>query len=191
MINLSKKKFWFRTPRGRQGPKHKIRKRPKKLSAPNFRNFFFKNLYCPKGPFSTYKKFGSPFFDFGELSQKRFFYRTPKANSRVWSLLDWNSQSKWDQICPPRGSAWWAVCNESFLSLQIPNQIIIDRVVEVNLLQRCGNLINSNDSIAVSIFSSLMETLTFGTWGSIAKLNHIWLIFWVRQYCVTQLSPLL
>ena len=91
IMNLSEKKFWFRAPRGRHGPKLKIRKRPKKLSAPNFRIFFFKNLYCPKGPFSTYKKFGFPFFDFGELSRKPVFYLTPKATSGVWSLLDWNS----------------------------------------------------------------------------------------------------
>ena len=89
---------------------------------------------------------------------------TLEANSGVWSLLDWNCQSKWDQICPPRGSACWAVCNESFWSLQIQNRIIFDRVVEVNVLQRLGILINGNDSIAVSNFSSLMDTLTFGTW---------------------------
>ena len=49
MINLSKNFFWFCTPRGRQGPKQKIRKRPKKLSAAAFKKNVFKNLYCPKG----------------------------------------------------------------------------------------------------------------------------------------------
>merc|ERR1712051_828111 len=50
-MNLSKKKIFFRAPRGRHGPKLKIRKCPKKLSAPNFKNpkYFF--LYVLKGPF--------------------------------------------------------------------------------------------------------------------------------------------
>jgi hypothetical protein len=55
------------------------------------------------------------------------------------------------------------VCNKSFWSLQIQNRIIFDRVVEVNVLQRLGILINGNDSIAVSFFSSRMDTMTFGT----------------------------
>ena len=166
-MNLSKKIFFFRAPRGRHGPKLKIRKRPKKSSAPNFKNPKKNFLYALKGPLKHTKKFGSPFFDFGELYWKRCFDCTPKANSGFWSLLDWNCQSKWDQICPPRGSACWAVCNESFWSLQIQNQIIFDRVVEVNVLQRLGILINGNDSIAVSNFSSLMDTLTFGRWFEI------------------------
>ena len=82
-MNLSRKFFIFFAPRGRHGPKLKIRKGAKKLSAAAFKKNFFKNLYCPKGPFSTYKKFGFPFFDFGELSRKPVFYRTPKANSGV------------------------------------------------------------------------------------------------------------
>ena len=36
-MNLSKKKFFFRAPRGRHGPKLKIRKRAKKLSAAAFK----------------------------------------------------------------------------------------------------------------------------------------------------------
>ena len=94
------------------------------------------------------------------------------------------------------------MCNESLWSLQIQNWIIFDRVLEVNVLQRLGILINSNDSIAVSIFCSLMDTMDFGTWFNVdwtcqqgvfsdAKSSHIWLICWVRQYRVTLLSPLL
>ena len=48
-MNLSEKKFFFRAPRGRHGPKLKIRECPKKLSAPNFKiqKLFF--LYALKG----------------------------------------------------------------------------------------------------------------------------------------------
>ena len=119
---------------------------------------FFK---CIQRSFTTYKKFGSPFFDFEKLLRKTFFYRTPKANSGFWSLLDWNFLSKWDQICPPRDSACWAVYNKSFWRLQVQNQqyrIVFYRVLETWIL------INSNDSIARSNFSSLMNTMTFGTW---------------------------
>ena len=60
-MNLSKKKIIFFAPRGRHGPKLKIRKRPKKLSAPNFKIFFFKNLYCPKGPLQHIKNLAPHF----------------------------------------------------------------------------------------------------------------------------------
>ena len=113
--------------------------------------------------FKTYKRFGFPFFDFGAWYLKRCFDCMPKANSGVWSLPDWKCQTKWDQICPPRDSACWAVCNESFWLLQIQNRIIFDRVVKVNVLQRLGILININDSNAVSNFSSLMDAMDFGT----------------------------
>ena len=92
---------------------------------------------------------------------KTVFYLVSKANSGVWSLLDWNYQSKWDQICPPRISACWAV---SMSCLVFTDRTIFDRVLEVNVLQRLWILINGNDSIAVSNFSSLVDTMTFGTW---------------------------
>ena len=60
-MNLSKIFFLFFAPRGRHGPKLKIRKHPKKLSAPNFRIFFFKNLYCPKGPLQHIKNLAPHF----------------------------------------------------------------------------------------------------------------------------------
>ena len=69
-MNLSKKKIFFRAPRGRHGPKLKIRKRPKKLSAPNFKFFFFKNLYCPKGPLQHIKNLGGHFLISESYSQK-------------------------------------------------------------------------------------------------------------------------
>ena len=128
--------MFFCAPRGRYRPKLKIRKHEKKLSPPYFKNqkkIFFK---CIQRSFTTYKKFGSPFFDFEKLLRKTFFYRTPKANSGFWSLLDWNFLSKWDQICPPRDSACWAVYNKSFWSLQIQNPIVFARVLEVNMLTK-------------------------------------------------------
>ena len=60
-MNLSKKNFIFFAPRGRHGPKLKIRKGAKKLSAAAFKNFFFKNLYCPKGPLQHIKNLASHF----------------------------------------------------------------------------------------------------------------------------------
>ena len=60
-MNLSEKKKKNLATRGRHGPKLKIRKRPKKLSAPNFKIFFFKNLYCPKGPLQPIKNSASHF----------------------------------------------------------------------------------------------------------------------------------
>jgi len=38
IMNLSGKKIFFRAPRGRHGPKLKIRKPPKRLSAAAFKN---------------------------------------------------------------------------------------------------------------------------------------------------------
>ena len=94
---------------------------------------FFK---CIQRSFTTYKKFGSPFFDFEKLLRKKKNYCTPKANSGFWSLLDWNFLSKCNQICPPRDSACWAVYNKSFWSLQIQNPIVFARVLEVNVLTK-------------------------------------------------------
>ena len=61
MMNLSKKNFLFRTPRGRHGAKMKITKREKKLSAATQKKFFFKNLYCPKGPLQHIKNLAPHF----------------------------------------------------------------------------------------------------------------------------------
>ena len=60
-MNLSKKNFFFRAPRGRLGAKLKIRKPPKKLSAANFKNpkYFF--MYVLKGPFQHIKYLGGHF----------------------------------------------------------------------------------------------------------------------------------
>ena len=67
---FGRKKFFFRTPRGRHGPKLKIRKRAKKLSAAAFKNFFFKNLYCPKGPLQHIKNLGGHFLISESYSEK-------------------------------------------------------------------------------------------------------------------------
>ena len=69
-MNLSEKKIFFRTPRGRHGPKLKIRKPPKKLSAPNFKNpkNFFLNVL--KGPLQHIKNLRGHFF-FSESDIKK------------------------------------------------------------------------------------------------------------------------
>ena len=69
-MNLSKKKFIFFAPRGRHGPKLKIRKRPKKLSAPNFKipKYFF--LYVLKGPFQHTKDLRDHFLISESYSKK-------------------------------------------------------------------------------------------------------------------------
>jgi hypothetical protein len=54
-MNLSEKIIFFRAPRGCHGPKLKIRKRPKKSSAPNFKNPKKNFLYVLKGPFQHVK----------------------------------------------------------------------------------------------------------------------------------------
>ena len=70
IINLSKKKFSFFAPRGRHGPKLKIRKRAKKLSAATFKKIFFGNLDCPKGPLQHIKNLGGHFLISESYSQK-------------------------------------------------------------------------------------------------------------------------
>ena len=60
-MNLSKKFFIFFAPRGRHGPKLKIRKRAKKLSAATFKKKIFANLYCPKGPLQHIKNLAPHF----------------------------------------------------------------------------------------------------------------------------------
>ena len=69
-MNLSKKFFLFFAPRGRHGPKLKIRKGAKKLSAAALKNFFFKNLYCLKGPLQHIKNLGGHFLISESYSQK-------------------------------------------------------------------------------------------------------------------------
>ena len=69
-MNLSKKIFIFFAPRGRHGPKLKIRKGAKKLSAAAFKKIFFKNLYCPKGPLQHIKNLGGHFLISESYSQK-------------------------------------------------------------------------------------------------------------------------
>ena len=55
---------------GRHGPKLKIRKRAKKLSAATFKKNFFANLYCPKGPLQHIKNLGGHFLISESYSQK-------------------------------------------------------------------------------------------------------------------------
>ena len=72
-MNLSKKKFLIRAPRGRHGPKLKIRKGAKKLSAAAIKIFFFKNLYCPKGPLQHIKNLAPHFLISESYRKNRFF----------------------------------------------------------------------------------------------------------------------
>jgi hypothetical protein len=58
---LSRKIYFFRAPRGRHGQKLKIRKRPKKSSARNFKNPKKKFLNVLKGPFQHIKDLGDHF----------------------------------------------------------------------------------------------------------------------------------
>ena len=60
-MNLSEIFFLFLAPRGRHGPKLKIRKRPKRLSAPNFKNLKKKISYVFKGPLKHIKDLASHF----------------------------------------------------------------------------------------------------------------------------------
>ena len=60
-MNFSEKKIIFFAPRGRHGPKLKIRKRPKRLSAPNFKNLKKKISYVFKGPLKHIKDLASHF----------------------------------------------------------------------------------------------------------------------------------
>ena len=67
---FEQKKIIFFAPRGRHRPKLKIRKGAKKLSAAAFKIFFFKNLYCPKGPLQHIKNLGGHFLISESYSQK-------------------------------------------------------------------------------------------------------------------------
>jgi hypothetical protein len=62
--------FFFRAPRGRHGPKLKIRKCPKKSSAPNFKNTKIYFLYVLKGPFQHIKDLRFHFFISESYSEK-------------------------------------------------------------------------------------------------------------------------
>ena len=81
MMNLSKKKFLFRTPRGRHGAKMKITKREKKLSAATQKIFFFKNLYCPKGPLQHIKNLAPHFLISESYRENQFF---TALQSKFW-----------------------------------------------------------------------------------------------------------
>ena len=83
-MNLSKKKFSIWTPRGRHGAKMKIIKREKKLSAAAWKIFFFKNLYCPKGPLQHIKNLASHFLISKSYGENRFLQR---VKSKFWSLI--------------------------------------------------------------------------------------------------------
>ena len=62
--------FFFRAPRGRHGPKLKIRKPPKRLSAAAFKNPKKIFLYVLKGPFQHIKNLSGRFF-FSESDIKK------------------------------------------------------------------------------------------------------------------------
>jgi hypothetical protein len=72
-MNLSGKLIFFRAPRGRHGPKLKIRKHAKKLSAAAFKKKNFKNLYCPKGPLQHMKNLSDHFLISESYRENRFF----------------------------------------------------------------------------------------------------------------------
>jgi hypothetical protein len=69
-MNLSEKDFFFRAPRGRHGPKLKIKKRPKKSSAANFKNPKNYFLYVLKGPFQHIKDLRDHFLISESYSEK-------------------------------------------------------------------------------------------------------------------------
>ena len=71
-MNLSKKKLFFFAPRGRHGPKLKIRKRAKNYLLPLL-NFFFGNLYCPKGPLKHIKNLAPHFLISESYRENQFF----------------------------------------------------------------------------------------------------------------------
>ena len=83
-MNLSKKKFSILTPRGRHGAKMKIIKREKNYLLLLENYFFFKNLYCPKGPLQHIKNLAPHFLISKSYSQNRFLAR---VKSKVWSLI--------------------------------------------------------------------------------------------------------
>ena len=70
---FEQKKFFFRAPRGRHGPKLKIRKGAKKLSAAAFKKKIFKNLYCPKGPLQHIKNLAPHFLISESYRENQFF----------------------------------------------------------------------------------------------------------------------
>ena len=67
---FEQKIFFFFAPRGRHGPKLKIRKRAKKLSAPNFKNPKYFLLYVLKGPFQHIKDLRDHFLISESYSKK-------------------------------------------------------------------------------------------------------------------------
>ena len=69
-MNLSEKKKKNCAPRGRHRPKLKIRKRPKKLSAPNFKIPKYFLLYVLKGPFQHTKDLRDHFLISESYSKK-------------------------------------------------------------------------------------------------------------------------
>jgi hypothetical protein len=69
-MNLNEKIIYFCAPRGRHGPKLKIRKRPKKSSAPNFKNPKKYFLYVLKGLFQHIKDLRSHFLISESYSKK-------------------------------------------------------------------------------------------------------------------------
>ena len=87
------------------------------------------------------------------------------------SLLDWICQSKWDQICPSRGFACWAVCNESFWSLQIKEQsyMYIPSTLNIDLILWHTQLIVCAENVK-SWFRSWVFPFTFQAY----ILPHTW-----------------
>ena len=77
-MNLSEKKG------GRHRPKLKIRKGAKKLSAAAFKKFFFKNLYCPKGPLQHIKNLASHFLISESYIEKGVL---TARQSKFWVLI--------------------------------------------------------------------------------------------------------
>ena len=102
------------------------------------------------------------------------------------SLLDWICQSKWDQICPSRGFACWAVCNESFWSLQIKEQsyMYIPSTLNIDLILWHTQLIVCAENVK-SWFRSWVFPFTFQAYILPHTLNcmcvslfkfHIWIL---------------
>ena len=85
-MNLSKNFFLFFAPRGRHGPKLKIRKGAKKLSAAAFKKIFFKNLYCPKGPLQHIKNL-APHFLISESYRENQFFTALQSICKVYAMI--------------------------------------------------------------------------------------------------------
>ena len=78
-MNLSKKFFYFFAPRGRHGPKLKIRKRAKKLSAPNFKKKKSKIHIVLKVLFQHIKSLASHFLISESYRENQFFTSLQRA----------------------------------------------------------------------------------------------------------------